>query len=72
MQIPLTEEQRERAMATANLVAAAMVRLEREYGDAALMEAMRLISSAISSDERRKTIAQALLDNGTPSSNISV
>jgi hypothetical protein len=62
----LTDEQREQATATANLVAAAMARLQREHGDAAVMEAMRLISSAMSSDERRKSIAQALLDNSNP------
>ncbi|KAA9386533.1 hypothetical protein [Neorhizobium galegae] len=62
----LTEEQREQATATANLVAAAMARLHREHGEAAVMEAMRLISSAMTDDARRKSIAQALLDNSNP------
>lgn len=62
----LTEEQREQATATANLVAAAMARLHREHGEVAVMEAMRLISSAMTDDARRKSIAQALLDNSNP------
>lgn len=56
----LSEEQLEQAQATANLVAAAMSRLHREYGEAAVMEAMRLISTAFASDERRQAIARAL------------
>jgi hypothetical protein len=67
MPSPLTDEQQEQATATANLVAAAMARLQREHGDAAVMEAMRLISSAMTDDARRKSIAQALIDNGKPS-----
>ncbi|WP_105421286.1 hypothetical protein [Neorhizobium sp. T25_27] len=66
MQSHLTDEQREQATATANLVAAAMARLHREHGDAAVMEAMRLISSAMTDDARRRSIAQALLDNSNP------
>ncbi len=66
MPSPLTAEQREQATATANLVAAAMARLHREHGEAAVMEAMRLISSAMTDDARRKSIAQALLDNSNP------
>lgn len=66
MQEHLTDEQREQATATANLVAAAMARLHREHGEAAVMEAMRLISSAMTDDARRKSIAQALLDNSNP------
>ncbi|CDZ27531.1 hypothetical protein NOJ05_11510 [Neorhizobium galegae] len=66
MKPDLTEEQREQATATANLVAAAMARLHREHGEAAVMEAMRLISSAMTDDARRKSIAQALLDNSNP------
>lgn len=60
MQFELTNEQREKAMATANLVAATMVRLEREHGEAAMTEAMRHLCSAMSSDERRKFIALAM------------
>ena len=56
----LTEEQREHAEAAANLVASAMARLHREYGEAAVMEAMRLISTAFASDDRRQAVAQAL------------
>ncbi|SMD07313.1 hypothetical protein [Rhizobium sp. RU36D] len=56
----LSEEQQEQAEATANLVASAMVRLRREHGEAAVMEAMRLISTAFATDERRQAIAKAL------------
>ncbi|MBP1850781.1 hypothetical protein [Rhizobium halophytocola] len=60
----LTDEQREQAVATANLVAASMARLNREHGKAAVLEAMRLISSAMESDQWRKDVGQALIDNG--------
>ena len=56
----LTPEQKEQAAATANLVAAAMARLDREHGEAAVMEALRLIISALPSDERRQAIVKAL------------
>lgn len=68
MEPELTEEQKEQAMAVANLVAAAMARLNREHGKAAVIEAMRLISSAMSSDEMRRDVGNALINNGKPPS----
>lgn len=56
----LTPEQEEKAAATANLVAAAMARLEREHGERTVMEALRLIISALPSNERRLSIIKAL------------
>ena len=57
----LTTEQKEQATATANLVAAALARLDREHGEATVMEALRLIISALPSDDRRKAIIGALM-----------
>ena len=62
----LTAEQREQAIATANLVAASMARLHREHGKPAVLEAMRLISSAMENDSMRRDVGQALIDNETP------
>ena len=56
----LTRRQKERAAATANLVVAAMVRLECEHGTAAVIETLRLILSALPSEEQRREIMQAL------------
>jgi len=62
----LTDEQREHAAATANMVAAAMARLDREHGEGAVMEALRLIISALPSDERRQAIIAALMRGKPP------
>jgi hypothetical protein len=56
----LSAEQKEMAVATANLVVTAMVRLERDCGERAFMEALRLIISALPSNERREAIMRAL------------
>jgi predicted protein tyrosine phosphatase len=56
----LSAEQREMAAATANLVVTAMVRLERDCGERAIMEALRLIISALPNNERRVAIMRAL------------
>jgi hypothetical protein len=55
----LSAEQKEKA-ATANLVVTAMVRLERDCGERAIMEALRRIISALPSNERREAIMRAL------------
>ncbi|MGF0536603.1 hypothetical protein ACQQ2Q_01320 [Agrobacterium sp. ES01] len=62
----LTDVQKEQAEAVANLVAAAMVRLNREHGKEAVLEAMRLISSAMTSNEWRKQVGNALINNAPP------
>lgn len=66
MATELTAEQKEEAIAVANLVAASMARLKREHGMAAVMEAMRLISSAMENDESRRQVGSALINNGRP------
>lgn len=68
MAAELSDEQREQAEAAANLVASVMTRLRREHGAAAVMEAMRLISTAFPSEERRQEIAKALGANPGASS----
>lgn len=62
----LTEEQRERAEATATTVAAAFTRLELECGEAAVMEAVRLVITASPDAARRERIMRMLLA-ATPS-----
>lgn len=66
MEAELTEEQKEQATAVANLVAATMARLNREHGKATVLEAMRLISSAMASDAWRRDVGQAIINNGKP------
>lgn len=65
MKYELTKEQREQAQATANLVVAAMARLDREHGRAAVIAAMRLINTALPHEERRQDLIGAL--RGDPS-----
>ena len=57
----LTEIQREAAAASANLIVATVVRLEMEHGEAAALEALRLVLSAVPADQTRQLMIDTMI-----------